>query len=304
MEIMTEIKEASWEKSAVVIGKFEGLHMGHQKLIKRIVEKQRAGYMSVAFTFDKSPRMYFGKGEGELFTKEERRELFEKWGIGCLIECPFDEKMATMEPQVFIEEILIKKLHTAYLVVGTDFCFGKNRKGDVKLLQNYERAGAFSLEIIEKELENKVAVSSTRIRQSLLNGRMEEISAMLGFPYYLHGEVVHGNQLGRTWGIPTANIMVNQMKLLPPAGVYFSSIEIDDKIYCGITNIGTKPTIGENYEKSVENYIYDFSKEIYGKYIKIQLLKFHRPEQKFESIEGLVAQLQRDLQCGKEYFFT
>lgn len=304
MEIMTEIAEASWDKAAIAIGKFEGLHIGHQKLIKKITEKQRAGFMPVAFTFDKSPRTYFGQGEGLLFTREERRTLFEKWGIGCLVECIFNQQMASMEAEEFVEEILCKKLHAAYLVVGPDFCFGKNRKGDVKLLQNYERQGAFQLEIVEKEMEKDMAVSSTRIRESLINGRMEEVQSMLGFPYYLEGQVVRGNQLGRTWGIPTANIMVNQIKLLPPNGVYFSSIEVDKKVFFGITNIGTKPTIGDDYEKNAENYIYDFSEEIYGKNIKIQLLKFHRPERKFDSVEALVEQLQQDIQSGKGYFFT
>ena len=303
MKIITELKEASWEKSAIAIGKFEGLHMGHQKLIKKIVEKQRAGYVPVAFTFDKSPRVYFGAGEGVLFTKEERRALFEAWGVGCLVECPFHKEMASMEAEEFVEKVLCGMLHAAYLVVGPDFCFGRNRTGDVKLLQKYEQEGRFALEIIEKEEDNKTAISSTRIRQSLVNGQMEELCQMLGFPYFLEGEVVKGNQLGRTWGIPTANIMVNQMKLFPPNGVSFSRIVIDEKIYCGITNIGTKPTIGDDCEKNVETYIYDFSEEIYGKYIKIQLLRYHRPEQRFESIQGLVAALQQDLQCGKEYFF-
>ncbi len=303
MEIITEIKEVSWDKSAIVIGKFEGLHIGHQKLIRRIVEKQRAGYMSVAFTFAQSPRLFFGNEEGVLFSKEERRELFAKWGLDCLVECTFDKQMAAMSAEQFIEEILCKKLHAAYVVVGPDFYFGKGRQGDVKLLQKYEQQGYFQLEILDKETEGQESVSSTRVRKALAEGAMEEVGRMLGFPYCLKGEVVRGNQLGRTWGIPTANIMVNQIKLLPPNGVYFSRIEIDNKIYCGITNIGTKPTIGNHYEKNAENYIYDFSEEIYGKYIKIELLRFHRPEQKFDSVEDLVGQLRQDLDCGREYFF-
>lgn len=302
MKIMTQIKEVSWEKSAVAIGKFEGLHMGHQQLIKRITKKQRADFMSVAFTFDKSPRAYFGNREGMLFTREERRAVFEEWGIDCLVECPFDEKMASMEAEAFVEEILCKKLHAGYLVVGEDFCFGKGRKGDITLLRKYERQGFFALEIVEKQLEEGMPVSSTRIRKALADGNMTMVSRMLGFPYFLEGKVVEGNKLGRTWSIPTANIMVNHRKLLPPDGVYFSKIEIDHKSYCAITNIGRKPTISDKGEKNAENYIYDFSENIYGKNIKIQLLQFYRPEQKFQSVDRLISRLQQDLQCGEKFF--
>lgn len=303
MKIMTLSQEATWEKAAVAIGKFEGLHVGHQKLIGKIVEKQRAGYMPVAFTFDISPRLYFEKGKTVLFTREERRFLFDRWNVGCLVECTFDQAFASMEPEQFVEEILCRKLHTGYLVVGPDFCFGKNRRGDVKLLQKYEQQGAFTLEVVEKEQTDDCFVSSTRIRQALMAGSMEEVNEMLGFSYFLFGTVKEGNRLGRTWGIPTANIETDESKQLPPNGVYFTRVCVDGHWYCGITNVGTKPTVGNCYKKGVETYIYDFTDMIYGKEMTVELLHFHREEEKFASEKLLVEQLQRDLDAGKCFFF-
>lgn len=298
MEIMTSLEEVSWNKSAITIGKFEGLHIGHQKLIEKIVKKQQAGFLSVAFTFDMSPGEYFGDRREILFTREERRKIFEEWKISCLIECPFRE-LAFMQAREFIEQVLVKKLHVAYLAVGKDFGFGKNRAGNIQLLQEYAKQGVFELDIIEKEKTYNLEISSTRIRECLGEGQLEIIKDMLGFPFFLEGVVVKGNQLGRTWGIPTANIMVNHMKLLPPNGVYFSRVILDGKVYKGITNIGNKPTIGQDYAKGAETFIYNFNGDIYGKEIRVELLHFHRGEQKFASLEELIRQLKYDVECGR-----
>ena len=302
MEILTNIKEAPWKKAAIAIGKFEGLHRGHQKLIQKIVQKKQEGYVSVVFTFDRSPRIYFGRGEGLLFTGSERRSKLAEWELDKLVECPFTKELAAMEPEAFVEEILCKKLHAGYLAVGPDFHFGKDRKGDVGLLARYEAQGLFSVEVVEKERTKEQEVSSTKVRELLAKGDIQTANQMLAFPFFLEGEVVKGNQMGRTWGVPTANVKIDSQKLLPPNGVYFSNVLLSGRNYNAITNIGSKPTIGKGYEKGAETYLYDFEQDIYGEKLRIELLKFQRPEQQFASLEQLVERLKYDVGCGREYF--
>lgn len=301
MNVITELCEAPWERAAVAIGKFEGLHIGHQKLIQEIVEKRREGYETAAFTFDVSPRIYFGQGQGQLFTSRERRHIFESRGLAWLIECPF-AKVHQMEAEQFIEEVLLKLLHTGYLAVGSDFCFGRERRGNVQLLERYARQGAFCLHIMDKVTGAEGRVSSTRIRECLEQGGMEKVSSMLGFPFFLEGCVVEGNRLGRTWGIPTANVVPGDGKLLPPNGVYCARLHVDGHSYNGITNLGSKPTIGNHYQKGAETFIYDFQGDLYGREVRVELLHFKRSERKFESIEQLVKQLKKDVESGREYF--
>lgn len=312
MEIITQIQEISQKKAAIAIGKFEGIHLGHQKLIKKVVEKQQAGFVPVAFTFDVSPRLFFQQENNILFTQKERNRLFEQFGVSILFICPFTKEFVAMEAERFVEEVLLKKLHAGYLAVGEDFRFGKDRKGDVRLLKRYAGAGAFELEVIEKEwlgqnnaeggMECHEQISSTKIRELIYKGKMEQANEMLGFAFFMEGTVVKGNQLGRTWGIPTANIMVNQNKLLPPSGVYFSRAYIEGQAYSAITNIGIKPTIGKGYEKGAETHIYNFNEDIYGKRLVVELLHFKRKEQKFASREKLLRQLQDDVYGGTVYF--
>ncbi|MCI8371055.1 MAG: riboflavin biosynthesis protein RibF [Lachnospiraceae bacterium] len=302
MEIKTIIEEVSWKKTAVAIGKFEGLHLGHQKLIRKIVEKQQVGFVPVAFTFAVSPRIYFGQDQGMLFTKEERRRVFESWNLACLMECPFTKELASMEAETFVEDILLDKLHTGYLAVGRDFCFGRERRGNTRLLQNYASQGLFQLEILDKKCEGTREISSTRIREQLKNGQLSDVNRMLGFSFFIEGMVTEGNRLGRTWGIPTANLCVKESKLLPPNGVYFSRVKWKGNYYISITNLGNKPTIGKGYAKGAETYLYDFDGDLYGETICVELLSFHRAEQRFDSLEDLVGRLRLDLEEGRKYF--
>lgn len=303
MKILTAVPQDWQGKAAVAIGKFEGMHKGHRKLIGKIMEKQQAGLTPVAFTFDKSPRVYFGSHAeaGMLFMPSERRELFEDWGLPVLIEYPFD-KLADMEAGEYVERLLIAGLHVGYLAVGEDFCFGRGRKGDVGMLRDYASRGCFELEVIDKKSIGTGHISSTRIRQELAAGHMEEVNAMLDIPFFVEGEVVGGNHLGKTWGIPTANIYISGDKFLPPNGVYLCRVHMEERMFCGVTNIGHKPTMGEGYAKGAETHLYGFDEDIYGKNIRVELLRFQRAEQKFESIDALVGQLRYDLECGKEYF--
>lgn len=302
MKVLTNIQTVMWDKSAVAMGKFEGLHIGHRKLIDKIIEKQQDGMVPVAFTFDVSPRIFFGRGEGVLFTSNERRQVFDSWNVKYLVEYPFDRELAMMEAENFIEEILCKKLKASYIVVGKDFRFGYNRRGNVEMLRKYAEKGFFELEVVEKVEDEKYPISSTRVREELEQGNIEIVNKMLDFDFFLEGTVVSGNQMGRTWGFPTANIMVNQWKLLPPNGVYYSQVSIDEKKYYGITNIGIKPTVADGMQKGAETFLYNFNGDLYGKNIKVQLKHFVRAEQAFESVETLIERIRTDVNNGEKYF--
>lgn len=292
-------------RSALTIGKFDGIHLGHQALLQYVTDKKTQGLMAVVFTFDPPPAVFFGFSNGqELMTREEKRAAFEKLGIDVLIEFPLTAETAAMAPRDFIQDILKNQLHTAYLAAGADISFGDGGKGDYQLLKEMQEQCGYQVEIIDKVRYQGQIISSTAVRTRVERGEMKEAAQMLGRPFSLSGRVVHGNRLGRTIGMPTANLLPPENKLLPPAGVYFSQIWVEGSLYRGITNIGCKPTVSDKKQMGAETYIYDFSEDIYGKEIRIALLEFKRPEQKFSGLEELCKQMEKDLQDGREFFLT
>lgn len=287
------------EESAITLGKFDGIHKGHQKLIKKILEKKSAGLKSVVFTFGQMPGTYlYGKGR-TILTGEERRKHLETMGIDYMIECPFVQELITMEPEQFIEEILVKQLHVKYIAVGPDFRFGHERKGDGYLLKKLAPAFGYEVEIFEKECLDDKVISSTYVRHMLENGQMEVVKNLLGYPYYVSGTVVHGHAIGRTLGIPTINLLPDEEKILPPNGVYLTRTLIDGKAYFGITNIGVKPTIGRKEAKGIETHLLDFSGDLYDRDLVVEFYEFERPERRFYSLDELKDQLDIDVQWGK-----
>ena len=231
-------------RSCITLGKFDGLHRGHQKLIERIKEKRGKNCKAVVFTFDVSPKSYILHTPPKyLLTYEERRELAENLGVDILAECPFTEELMHMEPEAFVKEYLVDRLHGEYLAVGPDFRFGYQRKGTPQLLKELGEKYGFRTEILEKEKYKDKDISSTYIREELDQGHIEEVNRLLGYPYFTKGEIVHGRQLGRTIGIPTANLIPPSEKKLPPNGVYITESMIQGKTYQGITNVGYKPTV-------------------------------------------------------------
>ena len=276
------------------MGKFDGLHRGHQKLIKRTMGYQRQGYKSTVFTLD------FGRKE-MLLTGEERREILEKKGVSYLIDCPFLPEVASMEPEDFIQSVLVDKLHAKKIVVGEDFHFGHNRKGDARLLKELEHIYEYEAEIVRKEKEGDREISSTYIREEIAKGNMEAAGRLLGYPYFVSGEVLHGRHIGSRLLVPTTNLVPTTRKLLPPNGVYISRTLVNGREYGGITNIGYKPTVGEKF-RGVETYMFDFDEDLYGCDITVQLLKFLRPEKKFDSIDLLREQMKQDIGVGRSFF--
>lgn len=302
MEIIENTAEFSLHNTAVCLGKFDGIHIGHQLLLNRIVEEKNKGKTSVVFTFALHPANLFSDKKLDLIdTQEEKRKKLQEAGIDVLISYPFTKETASMEPEEFVKEVLVKQLDAKVIVIGKDFQFGRKRKGNVELLK--KMAEKYSYEVIDYDkitLEGEV-ISSTRIRKCIQKGDLELTERLLGRPYIVTGEVIHGKQLGRTIGIPTINQEVIPEKILPPDGVYVSTIQIERKTYGAITNIGCKPTVGEEFQKGVETNIFDFSGDLYGSNITVRLHTFVRGEQKFESVDALVNQMRKDIAYAKEY---
>lgn len=288
-------------KSAVALGKFDGIHLGHRRLLERVLEQKSRGLWTVVFTFDTSAASFFGGETKELSTREEKRAVFSRLGIDVLIEFPLNRETAATEPAEFVARYLAEQMQTAYLCAGPDISFGKGGAGDYKLLSEYAGTCGYQVELIDKVRVDGEEVSSTRVRQAVRAGEMEKVSAMLGAPYCVSGKVVHGRQLGRKLGMPTANILPDARKLLPPNGVYYSRAGLGDRIYRGISNVGCKPTVSEEKIMGVETYLYDFSGEVYDRDMTVELLAFRRAERAFESVEALRRQIEADVEAGRSF---
>ena len=301
MKIITTADFQIEEPTVVAIGKFDGFHLGHQKLLKTLMEQKEKGLASVVFTFIPSPAAFFSKKVlPELSTIEEKRSIFEQAGVDYLIECPFNQIVADTDPQAFIEQVLHKQIGAKCVVAGEDVSYGKMGRGDYKLLQDKASVYDYEVILIEKVLFHDREISSTFVREAVKDGDLKLVQTLLGQPYTVSGEIVHGRKLGRTIGMPTVNLIPPQEKLLPPKGVYYSRTLLDGKTYRSITNIGTKPTV-DGQKMGVETYIYDFNQDVYGKYAVVELLEFKRPEMKFASVEQLKLQMQSDILSGKTY---
>lgn len=286
--------------TAVTLGKFDGLHRGHQKLIGKICEKKETGLESVVVTIWPDPKV------PALLTKGEKKERLKSLGVSWWIDCPFLPEISHMEPEAFVREILVRRLRAKYIAVGTDFRFGYQRKGDWRLLDSLQRELEYELEVVEKETFEDREISSSFVKEALQEGKVDLARELLGYPYTVQGEVLHGRKIGRTLGMPTTNLIPSAGKLLPPNGVYASRTLIESgpyagKCFEGVTNIGYKPTIGE-YFRGVETYLFDFEGDLYGEWIEVQLYSFERPEQKFSGKDELKEQMHRDIEFGKDYF--
>ena len=303
MKYISENMDFKLSNTAVSLGKFDGVHQGHRLLINRILKEKMHGFTSVVFTFSLHPMSLFSDKEIELIdTEEEKVEKLKDMGIDVLISYPFSKETANTEPEDFVRKVLIEQLDAKIIVVGSDYRFGKQRKGDVELLRKLSDIYGYELVVYDKlRIENHI-VSSTLIRNEITSGNMEFVKELLGTEYTIKGEVVYGNQLGRTIGKPTVNQLVPKSKLMPPNGVYASTILIDGKYYRGITNIGYKPTVSNDKIKGVETHIFDYDGNLYGKVIEVKLHQFIRHEKKFNSVDELKEQIQLDQDEVLKYF--
>ncbi len=304
MEIISGTKDIYINgPSCVAIGKFDGVHIGHQTLLMEIVQYAKShkdeGFKSVVFTFDPAPEIFFGGESSVLTTPTEKRILFERMGIDILIEYPFDKATADTEPLDFLNDLIVGRIGAVMMAAGSDLSFGKKGLGNAELLKTYGKENDIEVRIIDKltvNLDKEYEVSSTLIRQMVSEARMEETEELLGMPYFVCGEVVHGNHMGRGLGFPTINIVPDAEKLLPPSGVYTSDVIIDGRRFAGLTNIGKKPTISDHEVRGAETYLYDFDGDVYGRDAEVYLKHFCRPETRFESLDALKAQLASDIE--------
>ena len=298
MKIIRSIADFdSSEKTIVTIGTFDGIHIGHKKILKNLITTAREeGKKSVLLTFFPHPRMVLQKDKTILLlnTLDEKSVLLEKMGLDFLIIHPFSKEFSRLTALEFVRDILVNKLNTSRLIIGYDHHFGKNREGNIHQLKEYSLLYDFKIEEIPAQDIDDVSVSSTKIRKALKEGNLKTANNYLGYYYMLSGTVVNGKKLGGTIGFPTANIEIKEpYKLIPSTGVYIIRTRINGDLYNGIMNIGLNPTVLGKHQ-TIEAHLFDFNENIYGEKIKIEFLYFLREEQKFKSVEELVTQLNID----------
>ena len=303
MQIIRETTEfVSPGETAVSIGKFDGVHLGHRRLLEELLDQKEKGLLAAVFTFDPYPEVFFGFGSKQILTtREEKEMIFEKMGIDILVEFPFNAKSAATPSREFVSNFLCKQMRARFIAAGPDLSFGDHGSGNFALLEEMAPEYGFKAKKIEKIVMDEHIVSSTLIRRLIDTGAVTTAARYLGEPYMIRGRIVHGKALGRRIGIPTLNQTPPEDKLLPPFGVYYSDVVIGGRKYCGMTNIGVKPTVSDEKRVTVETFLYDFKGDIYGETATVQLLTHRRPEMKFSSVEELKATMEHDIQAGREY---
>jgi riboflavin kinase/FMN adenylyltransferase len=306
MKVYSNIENLpSFNKAVVTIGTFDGVHLGHQQIIEQLKkEAQAIGGETVLVTFDPHPRKIVSNKPLQLINSlPEKIELLQNQGVDNIVVVPFTRSFSSQTANEYVEDFLVKKFHPHTVIIGYDHRFGKDRSGDFHLLEEYAGRHAFKLIEIPVHLVDEAAISSTKIREALLNGWLEDACRFLGYDYFFEGLVVQGNKLGRTIGYPTANLQPKmEDKLIPGNGVYAVTVEIikeqenKNKVlppFKGMMNIGTRPTV-DGTKRVIEVNIFDFDEDIYGATLRVYLKKFLRQEQKFNGLDALKEQLAKD----------
>ena len=291
-------------KSVVTIGTFDGVHIGHQSILKKIISYSISNNCnSIVLTFFPHPRMVL-QGDNTiklLNTIEEKSKLFSNIGIDNLIVHPFDKEFSRLTAEDFVKKILIEKLNIQKIIIGYDHRFGRNRSANIEDLIAFGEKYDFEVEQISAQEISEISVSSTKIRKFLSEGEVETSNKFLGYPYFITGKVVKGNQIGRTINFPTANIKIpEEYKLIPKNGVYIISCNIESVNYFGMANIGTNPTVS-GLEQKIEVHFFSFNKDIYNLEIQVDFHHRIRDEKKFDSLDELKNQLNKDKQYSENF---
>ena len=300
MKIFNNIQSYSSEKESILtIGTFDGVHIGHNKILTKLVEESKKNNLSsLIMTFFPHPRMVLQKSQEikMIDTIDEKIHLFEKTGVDNLIIQPFDENFSKIRAKEFVEEILVKKLKIKHIIIGYNHRFGKDREASVDDLKKFGLNYMFTVEEIAAQEIHSIAISSTKIRNAILKGEIKKCNEYLGRNFMLTGEVVHGDGLGKKINFPTANIKIPETyKIIPKNGVYLVKAIINSEIYFGMMNIGVRPTIGGK-NKSLEIHFFNFKDNIYNKTISVEIICKIRDEEEFSSIDELKIQLKKDEQ--------
>lgn len=307
MNYYRNINEYQGDKSlAIAIGKFDGLHKGHQYLIDRMLELAEENLETMLISFQMES--YFenhGIDYEVILSQEEKYEKLNheyKHLLDHVLMCPFTEDISQMDPESFAKKILVDTLHCKHIIVGEGFRFGKGASGDTWKLEQLGEVYNFEVHILKKEMFKDEVLSSTAIKTFIQKGEMRDVSEVLACPYSITNTVVHGAKLGRTIGFPTLNLPIEGKKVLPPRGVYGCKIHMDNEVYYGVGNLGRKPTVSDISIDLLEVHVFDFDGDAYGEKVKVELLDFYRAEEKFSNIEALTQQLHKDAKEVKEKF--
>ncbi|TBX70718.1 bifunctional riboflavin kinase/FAD synthetase [Flavobacterium silvisoli] len=306
MKIFNSISSFNSSKPTIVtIGTFDGVHLGHKKILDQIIANAHTlDCESLVLTFFPHPRTILQEGTEmkQLNTLDEKKALLENLGIDNLVIHPFDKEFSRLTAEEFVKEVLVDRFKLKKIIIGHDHRFGRNRTANIDDLIVFGETYGFAVEQISAKEINEVSISSTKIRKALDEGDVELANEYLGYDYTLTGMVSKGKQLGRTIGYPTANISIEEdYKLIPANGVYIAKSYIDGAPVFGMMNIGTRPTV-DGTSQTIEIHFFDFDKDLYNQKITIILLKRMRAEQKFESLDALKSQLGADKEMALDYF--
>jgi len=286
------------------IGTFDGVHIGHQKIINKVVKlAKKLGFTPIVLTLFPHPRMVLQKDNSIklLNTIDERIDILKSYGIAEVIVKEFTHEFANLSAQEYVKDILIDKLNTKHIVVGYDHHFGKNRSANIEDLKKYAKTYNFEIKEISAQDIKDVTVSSTKIRNALNDGNVSLSNSYLGYNYFITGLVVKGKGLGRKLDFPTANIQIKESyKLIPKDGVYVVQCQLNSRVVFGMMNIGTNPTINDK-GRSIEVHFFEYNEDLYNHKLKIEFLKRLRNEQKFKNLEALKSQLREDRKSALEY---
>ncbi len=307
MRVYHSIEEFSAKNPIVTIGMFDGVHAGHRSILQKInAEKEVLNGESVLLTFWPHPRIFFDKADGlQLLTSvEEKIEILEQTGLDACLILPFSNEFSQLSPSEYITNILHQGLHAQKVIVGYDHKYGKNGSGTFEFLQEMAEKLHFSVEQIQAYSLDTENISSTKIRNAIAEGDIKKANAFLNYNYFLTGTVIHGAEIGRTIGFPTANLQVNfPYKQIPKYGVYAANVIIAGEKHQAVVNIGNNPTIKNNLPLSIEIHILNFTENIYGKELRVQFIDRIRGEQHFASLTDLQSAIARDIDSAKQLLF-
>ncbi len=297
------LQDLSLQDAWLTIGSFDGVHLGHQQIVRQITSgAHAAGVPAVVLTFYPHPSVVLRNKKNAFYLTlpEEKSEILTTMGVDYVVIHPFDKQVAQIEPHRFIE-LLHHHLGFSQLWVGYDFAMGRNRAGNVPRLRELGEQFGYTLKVVDAVKQGGEVVSSSKIRAALQAGEIDKVTSLLGRRYSVSGRVIHGDGRGKQIGVPTANLDINRERAVPGPGVYACRVILKEKVYPAVTNIGVRPTFEtEPVSPRVETHILDFSQELYGEQLELEFAAHLRNEQRFDSIDTLVAQIHRDITAGRE----